>query len=177
MSVIFLAGVHGVGKGFLGAPVAKSLGINHFTASTLIREEKGHSTWGKDKHVTEINDNQLALIRAVSRHRESGQRILLDGHFVLFNQLGELEKIPIEVFSNLHLVGAITLTDEAMIVAKRLTERDSMMINLESIVELASEELLHARYVCSALSIPLIILNSPTELTLSNAVTTLLMHS
>lgn len=35
MSVIFLAGVHGVGKGFLGAPVAKDFGVSHFTASQL----------------------------------------------------------------------------------------------------------------------------------------------
>lgn len=49
MSVIFVAGVHGVGKGYIGIPVAVALGINHFTASQLIREEKGRATWGIDK--------------------------------------------------------------------------------------------------------------------------------
>jgi adenylate kinase len=58
MSVIFLAGVHGVGKGFLGAPVANALGISHFTASQLIREEKGQATWGKDKKTFDLDDNQ-----------------------------------------------------------------------------------------------------------------------
>ena len=46
MSVIFLAGVHGVGKGFLGTPVATSMGITHLTASQLIREEKSKATLG-----------------------------------------------------------------------------------------------------------------------------------
>ena len=65
MSVIFLAGVHGVGKGFLGTPVANSIGIVHLTASQLIREEKGQATWGIDKKTSDLDDNQLALIRAV----------------------------------------------------------------------------------------------------------------
>ena len=43
--VIFLAGVHGVGKTFLGKPVAESLGFKHATASDLIREELGGQSW------------------------------------------------------------------------------------------------------------------------------------
>jgi adenylate kinase len=81
MSVIFLAGVHGVGKGFLGTPVASALGISHLTASQLIREEKGQATWGHDKKTSDLDDNQLALIRAVAQRRLTHPSILLDGHF------------------------------------------------------------------------------------------------
>ena len=83
MSIIFLAGVHGVGKGFLGAPVASSMGIAHLTASQLIRAEKGQVTWGTDKKTSDLDNNQLALIRAVAQRRLTHPAILLDGHFVL----------------------------------------------------------------------------------------------
>ena len=174
MSVIFLAGVHGVGKGFLGAPVAKSLGLNHCTASQLIREEKGRATWGKERLVAEVEDNQLALIRAVTRRLESGGTILLDGHFVLRGASGELVKLQVDVFSGLHLSGAIILAEDAAIVVSRLAGRDGFAMSEASIAELASEEISHAKDVCLALQIPLVIIRSPSEVALTNAVTALL---
>ena len=111
MSVIFLAGVHGVGKGFLGAPVASSMGIAHLTASQLIREEKGQATWGLDKKTSDLDDNQLALIRAVSQRRLTHPSILLDGHFVLRDAQGVLTPLATSVFKELHLTGVILLTE------------------------------------------------------------------
>jgi len=107
MSVIFLAGVHGVGKGFLGTPVANSMGITHLTASQLIREEKGQATWGNDKKTSDLDDNQLALIRAVAHRRLTHPGILLDGHFVLRNAQGVLTPLATTVFKELHLTGVI----------------------------------------------------------------------
>ena len=102
MSVIFLAGVHGVGKGFLGAPVASSMGVAHLTASQLIREEKGQATWGLDKKTSDLDDNQLALIRAVAQRRLTHPSILLDGHFVLRDAQGVLTPLATSVFKELH---------------------------------------------------------------------------
>lgn len=170
MSVIFLSGVHGVGKGFLGAPVAKSLGIDHFTASQLIREEIGSSTWGADKRVVELDDNQSALIRAVSHRCEARQDILLDGHFVLRGSSGELVRLSKEVFSALNLAGVILLTENSETIAERLKGRDGITTNLESITELAAAELDHAHFVCRFQRIPLTVLHSPDENILTEAV-------
>lgn len=174
MSVIFLAGVHGVGKGYLGAPVAKLLGINHCTASQLIREEKGHATWGKDKLVAEVDDNQLALIRAVERRRESGQKTLLDGHFVLRGASRDLIRLPAAVFSGLHLMGVILLTEKTETIAKRLADRDGVSTSPASIAELAAEEAAHAQNICGALKLPLTVVPSPSERALADAVAQLL---
>src|SRR4051794_30012125 len=120
MSVIFLAGVHGVGKGYLGMPVAKALGICHFTASQLIREEKGQATWGTDKKVADLDDNQLALIRAVAQKRITDGDILLDGHFMLRNSEGTLTPLEQSVFAQLKLSGVILLTEDTNIIVGRL---------------------------------------------------------
>lgn len=170
MSVIFLAGVHGVGKGFLGAPVAESLGIDHFTASQLIREEKGRATWGTDKRVMELDDNQSALIRAVRQRRDAGQDILLDGHFVLRGTSGELVRLAKEVFADLQLSGVVLLTEDAELIVERLTGRDGIAVNPESIAELASEESAHASKVCSVLQIPLAVIHKPNVQMLTEVV-------
>jgi adenylate kinase len=170
MSVIFLAGVHGVGKGFLGTLVANLLEISHLTASQLIREEKGQTSWGVDKRVAELDDNQIALICAVARRRKADRDILLDGHFVLRNSAGKLIQLPKDVFSDLKLSAVILLTEDSEIIAKRLLDRDGLVVSAESILELASEESTHANEVCQRLEIPIFILHKPDVPTLTELV-------
>lgn len=174
MNLIFLAGVHGVGKGFLGAPVATTLGIVHCTASQLIRDEKGRATWGLDKLVADVDDNQLALIKAVNRYRESSRTMLLDGHFVLRSGAGGLIRLDTDVFSGLRLSGVILLCDDSEIISARLACRDGVSMSPAYIAELAAEEADHARSVCCALDIPLTVINSPTERQLRAAIVRLL---
>jgi adenylate kinase len=170
MSVIFLAGVHGVGKGFLGAPVARSMGLAHLTASQLIREEKGQATWGLDKKTSDLDDNQLALIRAVAQRRWTHPNILLDGHFVLRNAQGVLTPLATSVFKELHLTGVILLTEAESVIASRLALRDKGTPDIQAISELAAAELAHAHGVCKELALPLALIHAPTEGTISMAI-------
>lgn len=160
--VIFLAGAHGVGKSFLGRPVAESLGIKYATASTLIREELGSANWDDGKRVQDVDRNQEALISAVSRIRDGGSTLLLDGHFVLRDKNGALNLLNLDVFRRLGIHGAILLEAPSNVVASRLAERGAPQA-LSDIDELASGELNHGSNSCSALEIPLFRLSSPTE--------------
>lgn len=171
--VIFLAGAHGVGKSFLGKPVAESLGITYATASALIREEFGSANWDKSKRVQDVDRNQEALISAISRIRDDGGTLLLDGHFVLRDKDGALAPLDLEVFRRLGIHGAILLEAPSNIVACRLAERGAPQA-LSDIDELASGELNHADHSCAALGIPLIRLSSPTESQLYAAIEELL---
>jgi adenylate kinase len=174
MSVIFLAGVHGVGKGFLGAPVANSMEITHLTASQLIREEKGQATWGTDKKTSDLDDNQLALIRAIAQRRLSHPNILLDGHFVLRNAQGVLTPLATSVFKELRLAGVILLTEAESVIASRLALRDKGMPDVQAISKLAAAELTHAQAVCNELELPLAIIHAATFASLTDVVETLL---
>lgn len=174
MNVIFLAGVHGVGKGYLGSPVSKKLNIRYATASQLIRDEKGHVTWSNDKRVDEVDDNQQALIAAVCRLQTSGEPLLLDGHFVLRDLNGEPKRLPIDVFERLHLKGVIVLSDEATVIAERLTTRDKNPSSFNAVAELAILEFSHAQGVCAALRLPLVCLHKATEKNLFETVKTML---
>lgn len=132
------------------------------------------ATWSADKLVADVDNNQLALINAVNRRRESTRTMLLDGHFVLRSGAGGLIRLDTDVFSSLRLSGVILLCDDAKIIAARLACRDGISTSSESVAKLAAEEAVHARAVCRSLDIPLTVVNSPTEMQLKAAVVRLL---
>lgn len=62
--MIFISGVHGVGKGYFCNLVNKELGIESYTASDLISKGKDID-FDSNKLVSDIEDNQLYLLAAV----------------------------------------------------------------------------------------------------------------
>jgi len=159
--VIFLAGAHGVGKTFLGKPVAESLDVKHATASTLIREELGSQSWQENKHTSDVDRNQEALISAVSRMSKEGP-LMLDGHFVLRNGEGVIAPLPVDIFKRLAIKSVILMESPSDVVALRLEKRGAAQ-PLQKIEEIAAEELKHAQYVSEQLNVPFLRLLSATE--------------
>lgn len=162
--VIFLAGAHGVGKTYLGRVTAEILGLRYATASSLIRDEiDGKQNWCKSKRTRNIESNQEALISAVSRILEEGDvTLVLDGHFVLRNESGDLTPLPSDVFKRLRLKSAILLEAPASVVEARLRARGAPQ-SLENISELAEMELSNAKCLCEEIGISLTRLVSPSK--------------
>lgn len=161
--IVFVGGIHGVGKTYLGAPAAKHLGIRHATASQLIREERGLQTWGADKRVAGIDENQAALISATARMRADGQRLLLDGHFVLRDTNGSLTEVDVEVFQDLRIGAVLLLTADIDVVLDRLHERGDHSWPESELQLLAQREEAHARLVATELGLQFKRLVSPTR--------------
>jgi len=160
--IVFVAGIHGVGKTFLGAPAAKQLGIRHVTASQLIREERGLQSWCADKRVSGVDENQAALISAVNRLRSINPKLLLDGHFVL-RVNGEFNEIDTQVFRDLQIGAVLLLEAELDTVIERLQARGGTSWTLSELRTLARREEAHARRVSSALGITYRNLFAPSE--------------
>ncbi len=161
--IIFVAGIHGVGKTFLGAPVAQKLGIRHATASQLIREELGLQSWRVDKRVSGLDENQAALVSATKRLHSSGQNLLLDGHFVLRGTNGEFNEIDPQVFRDLRIGAVLLLEADNNVVIERLKVRDNTSWTSSELQSLAEREEAHARRVSSALGIAFRNLFAPGE--------------
>jgi adenylate kinase len=160
---IFLGGVHGVGKTYLGRPVAQKLNLIHKTASELIQEERGRATWNVDRRVTEVNENQAALIASVRRLRNEGPQLLLDGHFVLKDTTGSLIRLQMEVFQQLELHAIIVLEAPPGVIVQRLSARTGEPQSLAAIIEFAQAEREHADKVSRDLHIATTYLKSPSE--------------
>lgn len=161
MGVIFVAGVHAVGKTTAIEEASRECGVPFYSASSLIKNEKQAAIPEKGKVVADIGGNQELLVRGVNRVvRTSAGRILLDGHFTLQNLIGEIEKIDVDVFRMLGLESVVAYLDDPVNIANRLAKRDGEIRSAEFIARHQEEELSHAQAVASQLGVPLVVLNA-----------------
>lgn len=162
MGIIFLAGVYGVGKTTLGQHAEKTLGIRHITASSLIKAEKASAISDTTKAVANIEDNQRLLMIGLRKARkENNGHFILDGHFTLPNNTGEIEPVSIDVFKEMQICKVILLHDAPEEIAKRFNSRDEKQISPDTVKNHQQKEIAHATYVCDELRIPLVMMNSP----------------
>lgn len=154
--VIFVAGVHGVGKSTLCAALAKKEGILHRSAGQIIREADVRALSDDTKVVRDIDHTQKLLVAGVDRIRSGSRSLLLDGHFALINGSGEVEPIALEVFDALALDRIVLVHDSPREIRRRLIARDKDAFPVSTLAELQSVEVHTAEAVARAFAIPLI---------------------
>jgi adenylate kinase len=160
---VLVAGAHGVGKTHLAKPAAERLGFRYATASQLIREERGHATWTETRQVTQIDENQLALAKAVARIVDGGEQLLLDGHLVLRSRPNEHQRLAESVFRSLRCRRIIILTAPVDVLLDRLRARGDSTWSAAELAAFGEAELRHGEVVASALNIDLAVLASPSD--------------
>ena len=62
--IIFVGGIHGVGKTTLCRKISEKLLLKHFSASDLISNLKSENI-AKDKKVSDVNENQNILLESI----------------------------------------------------------------------------------------------------------------
>lgn len=162
---IFVAGVHGAGKTFATKPACEKLGLVHATASQLIKEERGQATWDLTKMVSDVDQNQAALISAARRIRKSGARLVIDGHFVLRRAPGTHERLPVDVFRGLKCSSVLLIRSPVRVLFERLLARQDMSWTAAELSEFSMAEDAHSAEVAGVLGIPLQTLDSPSPQT------------
>ena len=141
--MIFISGVHGVGKSYFCDMVKRNIAINTYSASTLITEKK-KSCFYSDKLIQDIDDNQQYLQDAIQELRHSEGNFILDGHFCLLNGEGVVTRIPSDTFTFLRPEAIILLTENPDIVSNRRKERDGRDVSVKGIEEFQNEEKAYA---------------------------------
>ena len=160
--VVFVAGVHGVGKTYLCERFSAISGIQHASASSLIKKELKTANWESNKLVSDIDSNQIALTAAVTRITKNSKQLLLDGHFVLKKQDNSLAAVHENTFKDLNLSMIFLIESGAEVIRHRLISRDSNT-SAGDIENFLQEERSRASFISSFLNIPLITLNQPSE--------------
>lgn len=154
--LIFLGGVHGVGKTAMCEDFAGKLGLIAVSASAVIRGERQQPSSDSRTVVKDVDGNQSLLIRGVRRLLSDAPGCyLLDGHFALRTLAGNIEKVDANVFNEMGVKGLICLVDEPVAIAHRLTVRDGLVPDAVAISELQSYELHSAEAVSRALGVEL----------------------
>lgn len=160
MDVIFVAGIHGVGKTTASQELSRRLGVAHLSASSIIKAEKISAVSERSKLVVDVGINQQFLVSGL-RKVPNSQRIILDGHFTMRRKSdGCLERVSVDVFREIGVVGIILYVDAVKAISERLFDRDGETQSDELLQLHQEEELLHAKSVAATLRVPLIILPS-----------------
>ncbi|ALT78817.1 AAA family ATPase [Paucibacter sp. KCTC 42545] len=171
---LFVSGVHAVGKTFVLGPVCKALRVRHATASQLIKEQRNLANWTVSRQVDDIEENQQALIAAVSRLADAEIPVVLDGHFVLRRGAGVHERIGVDTYVQLKIEGVLLLEAPTATVEERLRQRGDTTWTSSEIEAFSKMEREQAEHVCRQLNLPLVRLCTPTEFEVRDALTKLL---
>jgi adenylate kinase len=152
--VVFLGGVHGVGKSTL-AGLCTERNVEHLSASALIKKAATEARFDEKKRVKDVEGNQSILIGALEVELAKGGRFLLDGHFTLFNSSGDVETIPLATFKAIAPCGLGVITDTPLAIVSRLRERDQVGHDLASISRMQDREIQQAEVIAQALGLEL----------------------
>lgn len=161
--MIFVSGIHGVGKTYFCDLVKNQLGINHYSASQLITERR-HQFFSEDKLVPDIDDNQPLLIDAIDELRTKDGEFILDGHFCLLDAHGNITRIPPGTYSSLKPDRMVLLTEKPDIIADRRRRRDGILQEASEIAAFQKEEQTYAEEISNDLGIPLIVSTGANDL-------------
>lgn len=154
--LIFLGGVHGVGKTSMCTNVSKKFGLKVISASAIIRSEREYPSSDSRTAVSNVGGNQGLLVRGMQRLvNDAPGRYLLDGHFALRTLSGTIEEIDTDVFKAIAVSGLICLFDDPAAIAQRLAARDGVVHDVIAISELQSAELRSAKSVSLILGLEL----------------------
>jgi len=152
MHTFFVGGVHGVGKSTCCEQAAEALGIQHRSASAMIRSLKAGAISSTTKAVVSQAENQHILTKAVDAFFSTGEQMLvLAGRFTIPTTAGKVESIPVEVFKALYISGIVVLIQDPQVVWDRRMTRNGTAPDVSSIGAAQALELEHAQRIASAL--------------------------
>lgn len=146
-NIVFVGGIHGVGKTTLCRSVSNELGVIHLTASEIL-------SWSEDQNKKQVNDileMQRRLISGLERFCKDDRLYLLDGHYCLLDQAGNITEIPIEIFEQINPKLLVLINGDLESIQARLQERDQQRYNMDMLIKFKKTEAEHAQKVASKL--------------------------
>ena len=156
--MIFLGGIHGAGKDTACKEVFSPLGYIWTTAGKLIDAS------GAKKQVANVRDNQRILLQQLGSFRGKHYRSLLNGHFTLINQEGDIEPIGTDVFAAMKADELILLTGPPKEIAARLQQRDGKKWSVAFVTEFQRYEEKRAHEVAKEIGVDLHVARSVHDL-------------
>ena len=150
MGTIFVAGTYGVGKSTLCQRLSDQLKIPAFSAGDLI-SAVNNEQYGANKVVTNKTNNQIILALQVKRLLKDKPRILLAGHFCIFDKNANVDYLPDTVFLDLGIESILLLEANSSQIIQNLSKRDKKEYTQQQIIALQYAEREKARKISQKL--------------------------
>lgn len=174
--IIFIGGIHGVGKGTICKKLAQQVGIEHLSASEVLKwsEVKDDVT---DKRVDDIPNTQDRLVSGLKEMTNANDWYLLDGHYCLFDKENEVSRVPMETFQSISPVLISIVVGEPRVIVEQLAGRDGQKYSVAKLEEMQREEIDYANVISSSLHVPLLEVRNGDTKDLLNSVNRLIHAS
>ena len=153
-NIIFIGGIHGVGKGTICKEIALKTDIVHLTASQILKWEDISDS--DNKLVKNITSTQDRLIKGLKNLIKKDKKYLLDGHFCLLNSNEFPSRIDEKTFDQINPKVIAIVIDDIEEISKRLKTRDHKIYDIKILNELQKMEIEYAKYLANKYSIPYI---------------------
>lgn len=167
-NIIFIGGIHGVGKGTICKEIASKIDLIHITASEILKWNEISSS--DNKLVNNISSTQERLINGLKSLIKNDKRYLLDGHFCLLNSNGIPCKIDEDTFDSINPKIISIVIDDIGKIVDRLEKRDNKKYDIKILDELQKMEIEYAKYLSKKYSIPYIEIKNNDYKSLLNSI-------
>lgn len=147
-NIIFVGGIHGVGKGYICSELTKSYNIRHLVSSEVLQWDKGN-----EKRVKDVDLTQNILLENLKKIISPDEKYLLDGHFCLLNIDNTIQDIPFNTFREINPIFIILITDELLQIKERLDKRDNKIYDIELLDKFQKREIKYAKTIADELGI------------------------
>lgn len=151
-NIIFVGGIHGVGKGTICNEIALKTGLIHITASQILKWDEISDS--DSKLVKNIASTQSRLIKGLENQIKKDEKYLLDGHFCLLNSDGIPSRIDENTFDQINPKVIVIVIDDVENIVKRLEARDDKRYDTNVLNQLQQMETEYAKYLSNKYSIP-----------------------
>ena len=153
-NIIFIGGIHGVGKGTICKEISLKTGLTHLTASQILKWEE-ISEEG-NKLVENISSTQDRLIKGLKNLIKKDKKYIIDGHFCLLDANGIPSRIDEGTFDQINAKILAIVIDDVVKITKRLKARDGKIYDVKVLNELQQMEVEYAKYLSNKYSVPYI---------------------
>ncbi|WP_281227420.1 AAA family ATPase [Flavobacterium aquiphilum] len=151
-NIIFIGGIHGVGKGTICKEIELKTDLIHLTASQILKWEKISES--SNKLVKDISSTQNRLIIGLKNLIKKDQKYLLDGHFCLLDSNGIPNRIDENTFDQISPKVIVVVIDDVKKIAKKIEARDNKIYDVNILDQLQQMEIGYAKYLSDKYSIP-----------------------
>lgn len=153
-NIIFIDGIHGVGKGTICKEITLKTELIHLSASQILKWEEISNI--DNKLVKNITSSQDRLIKGLKNLIKKDESYLLDGHFCLLNSDGIPCRIDEDTFDQINPKAIVIVIDTVEKISKRLEVRDGKVYDIKTLNELQEMEIKYSKYLSDKYSIPYI---------------------
>lgn len=153
-NIIFVGGIHGVGKSTLCKEISSQTGLKYLSASQVLK-------WGKvsenpnRKLVADVNHTQDLLLSGLKSLIVPEEVYLLEGHYCLLDSNSSIARVPQETFIAINPILFGLIVDDERKIQERVMARDGEACNLDLYIEMQAEEIKYASEIAGQINVPL----------------------